>query len=266
MGDDDSAKSPAIVESLGRGAGYERAGTAAAVVVGNELLSGKVQDENVVVLAKTLRELGITLERVVLILDDTDVIAREVRELSQKHTVVFTSGGVGPTHDDRTVEGVARAFGVRVVSNARMEAMLRAHYRERCTEGHLRMALVPEGAELATNDEVTWPAIIMKNVWLLPGVPEIFRMKLALLRDRFRGGAPFVSRAVYTKMDEGDLKPLLDQVVALHPDVEIGSYPKWSDPTYRTKLTFDGTDEAVIESALHAFLKLLPGGEPQRVE
>src|ERR1044071_2910963 len=223
---------------------------AAALVVGNELLSGKVRDENVFALAIALRKLGITLDRVVMVLDDIDVIAREVRQLSETHDVVFTSGGVGPTHDDLTVEGVARAFGVPIVRNARMDAMLRAHYRERCTEGHLRMALVPEGAELATNDEVTWPAVIMRNVWLLPGVPEIFRMKLALLRERLVAGTPFVSRSVYTNMDEGELKELLDEVVREHSGVEVGSYPKWSDPSYRTKLTFDGRDAAAVESAL----------------
>jgi molybdenum cofactor synthesis domain-containing protein len=240
--------------------------TAAALIVGNELLSGKVQDENLFALAKTLRELGIRLDRVVMVVDDADVIAREVRELARAHTFVFTSGGVGPTHDDVTIEGVARAFDVPVVRNGRMEAMLRAHYRDRCTEGHLRMALVPEGAELATNTEVTWPLVVVRNVWLLPGIPEVFRMKLALLRDRLRGGAPFVSRSVYTQMDEADLKPLLDEVVATHAEVEVGSYPKWSDISYRTKLTFDGRDGAAVESALQAFLKLLPPGEPQRVE
>ena len=240
--------------------------TAAVVVVGNELLSGKVQDENVFVLAKTLRDLGVRLERVVFILDDVETIAREVRELSAAYSVVFTSGGVGPTHDDLTIEGVARAFGVRVVPNARMEAMLRAHYRERCTEGHLRMAQIPEGAELATNDEVTWPAVVTRNVWLLPGIPEVFKMKLALVREHFGGGAPFVSRAVYTKMDEGDLKPLLDAVVKAHPKVDVGSYPKWSDPTYRTKLTFDGVELASVDAAVKAFVDLLPEGEPQRVE
>ncbi len=244
----------------------KRSRTAAALIVGNELLSGKVQDENVTALAKTLRGLGIRFERVVMVQDDVDVIAGEIRDLSARHTVVFTSGGVGPTHDDLTVAGVAKAFGVPVVRNEWMASMLRAHYRERCTDGHLCMAQIPEGAELATNVEVTWPAVIMRNVWLLPGVPEIFRMKLALLRDRLGGDAPFVSRSVYTKMDEGDLKPLLDRVVAAHPTVEVGSYPKWSDPSYRTKLTFDGQDGGLVESAVEEFLRLLPAGEPQRTE
>jgi molybdenum cofactor synthesis domain-containing protein len=240
--------------------------TAAALIVGNELLSGKVQDENLVALAKTLRELGIRLDRAVVVADDATIIAREVRELARAHTFVFTSGGVGPTHDDVTIEGVARAFDVAVVRNVRMEAMLRAHYRDRCNEGHLRMALVPEGAELASNAEVTWPMIVVRNVWLMPGIPEVFRMKLALVRERLGGGAPFIGRSVYTNMDEADLKPLLDQIVASYSKVEVGSYPKWSHPSYRTKLTFDGVDAAAVDLALEAFLKLLPAGEPQRVE
>jgi len=240
--------------------------TAAALVVGNELLSGKVRDENVMALATTLRVLGISLRRVVMVLDDIETIAAEVRQLARDHDVVFTSGGVGPTHDDLTVEAVARAFGRAVVSSPSLEAMLRAHYRERCTEGHLRMALVPDGAVLATSREVTWPTIIVQNVWLLPGVPEIFRMKLGVVRERLAGGTPFLSRAVFTKMDEGNLKPLLDAVVAAHREVEVGSYPTWSDATYRTKLTFDGRDAAAVTAALDAFVALLPAGEPQRIE
>ena len=240
--------------------------TAAVLLIGNELLTGKVQDENLFVLAKTLGQLGIRVRRVITIPDEVDVIAAEVRSLSEKHTVVFTSGGVGPTHDDLTVEGVARAFGVAVVESPAMAAMLRGHYRERCNEAHLRMALIPEGAELTSNDDVAWPTIVMQNVWLLPGIPEVFRLKLSHVRDRLGGGIPFVSRAVYTKLDEGELKPLLDTVVAMYPEVEVGSYPKWSDPTYRTKLTFDGQEVELVGLAVDAFLKLLPAGEPQRVD
>jgi molybdopterin-biosynthesis enzyme MoeA-like protein len=101
----------------------------------------------------------------------------------------------------------------------------------------------------------------------MPGIPEIFRMKLPVVVAKIGDGAPpFVSRAVYTKMDEGDLKPLLDQVVSAFPDVDVGSYPKWMDTTYKTKLTFDGRDEGVVDAARDAFVRLLPKGEPQRLE
>jgi molybdenum cofactor synthesis domain-containing protein len=241
--------------------------TAAVLVVGNEILSGKVDEANVAVLARELRRLGILLERVVVVMDEVDTIAREVRQLSATHDWLFTSGGVGPTHDDVTIEAVAKAFDVPVVSSPEMEAMLRAHYGERCTEGHLRMALVPQGAALEVSAEVTWPTIRLGNTWLLPGIPEVFRMKLPVVVARIRGAGPsFVSHAVYTKMDEGVLKPLLDRVVAEFADVSVGSYPKWLDPSYKTKLTFDGRDEARVLSARDAFVALLPAGEPQKVD
>lgn len=240
--------------------------TAAALVIGNELLTGKIEDANVHVLARTLRGLGIELRRVVMVLDDVETIAREVKELSRNHDWLFTSGGVGPTHDDVTVAGVARAFGVGVVEHPLLAQMLREHYRERCTEGHLHMALVPEGAALEAHTTLRWPTIRFENTWLLPGVPEIFRMKLSVVTERLAGGVGFVSRAVYTMMDEGDLKGILDEVVSIFPDIGIGSYPKWHDPTYKTKLTFDGREPARVDAARDAFIARLPEGEPQRIE
>lgn len=240
--------------------------TAAALVIGNEILSGKVEEANVHVLARALRGLGVELRRVVTVLDDVDTIAREVRELAAAHDWLFTSGGVGPTHDDVTVEGVAKAFGVRVLESPALASMLREHYRERCTDGHLRMALIPEGASLEVSEDVRWPTIRFRNTWLFPGVPEIFRMKLAVAAGVIGKGHAYVTRAVYTNMDEGDLKPLLDAVVERFPDVGVGSYPKWADPTYKTKLTFDGRDEARVDAARDALIALLPAGEPQRVD
>jgi molybdopterin-biosynthesis enzyme MoeA-like protein len=155
---------------------------------------------------------------------------------------------------------------VPVVTSALMESMLRAHYGERVTEGHLRMALMPEGASLETNAQVAWPTVLYRNVWLMPGIPEVFRMKIPVVRDKIGASTAFVSRAVYTNMDEGDLKPLLDRIVAAFPDIDVGSYPKWRDASYKTKLTFDGRDEARVHAARDAFVALLPPGEPQRVE
>jgi molybdenum cofactor synthesis domain-containing protein len=240
--------------------------TAAALIIGNELLSGKVDEVNVGVLSRALRGAGVALLRVVMVQDDIDVIAREVAQLSKTHDWLFTSGGVGPTHDDVTIEAVARAFGLRVVSDPGLEAMIHAHFRARVRPGHLRMALIPEGAALETLPEVPWPTVRVGNTWVMPGVPEAFRMKIPVVLARLETAHAFVSHAVYTKMDEGDLKPLLDQAVAAFPDVEIGSYPRWNDPTYRTKLTFDGRDDARVLAARDAFVATLPEGEPQRMD
>ena len=177
--------------------------TAAALIIGNELLSGKVDEANLGVLARALRGIGIALSRVVIVQDDIDVIAREVAALSGSHDWLFTSGGVGPTHDDVTIEAVARAFGVEVVSDPGLEGMICGHYGARVTPGHLRMALVPRGASLETIPEVPWPTVRMRNAWVMPGVPEAFRMKIPVVLARLAGARAFVSHAVYTRWTRG---------------------------------------------------------------
>lgn len=240
--------------------------TAAALIIGNELLSGKIADKNLFVLAQTLRSLGVSLRRVVMVLDDLDVIAEEVRKLAASHDWLFTSGGVGPTHDDVTIDAVAKAFGAGVLVSPRLEGMLRDYYGERVTASHLLMARVPEGARLVASQANPWPAVVLKNVWMLPGVPEIFASKMTLVRGELAGSRPYLSFAVLTTLDEGQLKPMLDRVVEEYRDVDIGSYPKWSEPDHRTKLTFDGFDEARVRAARDAFAASLPEGTLVRLE
>ena len=239
--------------------------TAAALVIGNELLNGKVHELNVVVLARALRALGINLRRVVVIPDEVDLIVAEVRALSSQFDLLFTSGGIGPTHDDVTVAAVAKAFNEDVETDETTAEMIRHHFGDRLRPSHLLMARVPRGCELVADDDNKWPTILMRNVWVLPGVPEIFRMRLRAVKQKLARGRPFISREVYTNLDEGNLVPLLNQVVERFPSVDVGSYPKWNDPSYRTKLTFDGLDPNAVHAAFEAFLKMLPQGEPQRV-
>lgn len=228
--------------------------TAAALVIGNELLSGKIHEQNLVELARVLRTLGVRLTRAVIVLDDLPTIVHEVRELSRAADVVFTSGGVGPTHDDVTIDAVAAAFDVAAVVHPTLERLVRERYGAHCSAAHLRMALVPSGAELVSIDDVHWPTTLMRNVFVLPGVPEIFRAKLDAVRAHLQGQDPFVSRAVFLRTDEADLKPLLDAVVSRHPDVEIGSYPKWFEPSYKTKITFDAQDGGAVDRAVDDFV------------
>jgi molybdenum cofactor synthesis domain-containing protein len=239
--------------------------TAAALIIGNEILSGKVHEQNLVVLARALRALGISLKRVVMIADDIPTIAQEVRVLADTHDMVFTSGGVGPTHDDVTIQAVAAAFDTVAEISPAIQAMILAHFGDKASEGHLLMARVPQGCELIASDSIRWPTVKMHNVWVLPGVPEVFLLKLAVVTAHLSGGAPFVSRAVYTNLDEAFLVPLLNEVVAKFPGVEVGSYPKWNDPCYRTLLTFDGLDGSLVDAARDAFVRLLPEGEPQKL-
>ena len=240
--------------------------TAAALVIGNELLSGKVLDANVHALAGCLRALGIRLARVVMLPDEIGTLADEVQRLSAGFDVVFTSGGVGPTHDDVTVEAVARAFGVEVALDPTLSELLRGLYGERITDAHLLMARVPVGAVLCGSPEVQWPTPVMNNVWILPGIPDLFKLKLLTVRAWLRGPTAFVSRALFVRLDEPLLKPMLDAVVQRHPHVEIGSYPKWFDPNYRTQITFDAETIREAQAALDDLCGLLAPSEIVRTE
>ncbi len=238
--------------------------TAGVILIGTEILSAKVREANLYGLATLLRKLGVELLRTSILRDDVDEIADTVRSFSKRHDVVFTSGGVGPTHDDVTVIAVARAFEREVVIVPELAEMIRAHYKERCTDAHLAMARGPAGTSLETGPDGVWPAMRCENVWMLPGVPEIFAAKLRVVEARVQGLRPIYSRALYTQLDEPSLKDRLDAVVAAFPTVEFGSYPKWRGEDYQTKITLDGKDNEAIELALSALLQSF--GEVVRVE
>ncbi len=240
--------------------------SAAALIIGNEILTGKIREANVHFLARELFRMGIALRRVIVCPDDVETIAHDLDVLRKTHDLVFTSGGVGPTHDDVTLPAVARAFDRPLERSPLIEELIRRHWGERATEGHLRMADVPEGAELFHTDEVPWPAICVDNVCVLPGVPEIFKLELLNLRDRIGSDTPFVTRALYTMCDEGEIASLLEDVAKAHPTVDIGSYPRWRDPDYRVKLTFDGRSREAVDAALEACRARLPREAVVRVE
>ena len=230
--------------------------TAAIVVIGNEILTGKSEDKNASFLIGELYRLGVALRRIVVIADDLDTIAKEVADCSGKFDYVFTSGGVGPTHDDVTIEGVARAFGRPVVRNPELESMLRTYFGENIDEARLRMADTPEGAELIREQSMRWPVLATRNVIILPGVPELFRSKFEAISERFRA-EPFHSSAIYTREDEFDISPRLQDVASRHPDVDIGSYPTFTRKDYRVKITIESKEESSVARARDALLELL---------
>jgi molybdenum cofactor synthesis domain-containing protein len=239
--------------------------TAAIVVIGNEILTGKSEDRNATFLIGELYDLGVSLRRIAVIPDDLDDIAATVRECSERFDHVFTSGGVGPTHDDMTIEGVARAFNRRVVRHPELAAMIVGYFGDAADEKRLRMADTPEGARLIREGEMRWPVLAMENVIILPGVPELFRSKFEAIRERFRA-APFHSSAIYTREDEFDIAPRLDRVAAEHPSVEIGSYPTFTREDYRVKITVESKEKASVERAVAALLELLDPAALSRVE
>jgi len=232
--------------------------TAAALIIGNELLTGKIQDANVAVLARELFGLGVALRRVVFCPDEVGIICRDLDALRHDHDYVFTTGGVGPTHDDVTMEAVARAFGQRLVSSPEIEGLLREYFGERCTRRHLRMARVPEETRLVTASTGRWPVVRVGNVFVLPGLPEVFRRKLPVLREHLGGGVPFVSKAVAMRADEGEIAGLLERISDAHPAVAIGSYPRWGDDLVRVVVTFDGRAPEEVDRAMAALIEALP--------
>lgn len=228
------------------------------VVIGNEILSGKTVDSNSAFLARELRQLGVTLKRIVVIPDELDVIADTVRAFHQQYDVVFTSGGVGPTHDDITIEGVARALGRRVIVHPMLEAQIREYLADRTVNAaHLKMAEVPEGAELLVDDKLRFPTVKVENIYVLPGIPEILQQKFLALKPRFVV-APYYLKLIYTNEVESAIAVHLNATLALYPELLLGSYPKIGDAEYRVKLTLESKDQEYMERAFAHLLALLP--------
>ncbi len=238
--------------------------TAGILLVGNEILSGKIQDANAAYLCRELRGLGVDVRRIAVIPDEVGLIAEEVTTFSRDFDVVFTSGGVGPTHDDVTIEGVARAMGVPVVRHPTLVELLQRHFQGRATEAHLKMAEVPEGAELVTGGTLRFPTLLMRNVWILPGVPEIFRQKFEAIRERFRD-EPIHLCNVFVRMSEGTLADYLNGLLADFPLLLLGSYPEFSNPEYQVKVTLESRDREYLDQACTGFLARLPADAVVRV-
>jgi len=239
--------------------------TAAVVIIGNEILTGKTRDANASFLIEELHRLGVALRRIAVVPDDVKEIADEVGACTSKFDYVFTSGGVGPTHDDVTIEAVARAFGRPVVRNPNLVSVIREFFGSNTDEARLRMADAPEGSELIYSATTNWPVLATENVYILPGVPEIFRAKFVAIRERFRA-APYHTRLVFTNEDEFDLAPRLNQVACLSPGVAIGSYPNFEPGDYRVKITVEGNEAEAVERAGALLIKLLDPAAVVRTE
>jgi len=227
--------------------------TAGILVIGNEILSGKTVDENSVFLVRELRELGVDVRKISVIPDDAETIALEVHSFSKSFDYVFTTGGVGPTHDDLTMEGIARGFGQKIQRNPDLEAALRGYYAAELVEPNLRMADVPDGARLIGGPGLWFPVIVVQNVFIFPGVPEIFQRKFRRIREMFRE-MPYYLRQVFLRADEGQIAAILNDVLERFPDLLLGSYPYFDDRAYSIKLTLESKDSSYLENAHKALL------------
>jgi molybdenum cofactor synthesis domain-containing protein len=225
--------------------------TAALVVIGDEILSGRTQDKNVAQLATWLNDHGIRLAEVRIVPDDLARIGETVNALRASHDYLFTTGGIGPTHDDITVDAIAAAFGVPVIVHPEARAILEQYYRDRpggLNPARLRMARTPDGAELLPNPYSGAPGIKMENVYILAGVPNIAASMLEALAGKLAGGRPVVSVTVGARAAESDVADLLRETEAAHPGVAIGSYPFFKDGGYGSNFVIRSEDGKLAKS------------------
>ena len=240
--------------------------TACVLIIGNEILSGRTQDANLAFLARGLTELGIRLREARVIPDDAGVIVATVNAVRPAFDYLFTTGGIGPTHDDITAQCVADAFGVPLIVHPEAKRLLETHYPPgHLNEARLRMAMVPEGAVLLPNPISRAPGFQIGNVFVLPGVPSIMQGIFEQLKHRLVGGAKMLSRSVSCQLAEGTLAKELGELQARHPDLEIGSYPYFRRGDFGVTLVLRGTENARLAAAveeLNVLIRAL-GGDPQ---
>jgi molybdenum cofactor synthesis domain-containing protein len=246
-----------------------RVWTAALVVIGDEILSGRTEDRNIAQVARWLNPQGIRLVEVRVVPDEEVAIVAAVNALRSTHDYVITTGGIGPTHDDITVDSIAAAFGVPVVMHPQARQVLEDYYRNRpggLTEARLRMARVPEGAELIENPTSGAPGVKMGNVFILAGVPNIAGAMLAALDGQLEGGRPIVSVTVRAHAAESDVAELLKQVQDKHPGTSIGSYPFYREGNFGADFVIRSEDEALANACAEELRKRLEGQGIEVVE
>lgn len=227
--------------------------TAAMLVIGDEILSGRTRDSNMHHLAGELTKAGIDLREVRVVTDEAPAIIAAVRSLSVHHDHVFTSGGIGPTHDDITAEAVARAFGQTAPPRADALKLLADHYAARgveFTDARKRMARVPEGASLIDNPVSVAPGFSIENVHVMAGVPTVFQAMVASVLATLEGGAPLLSQSLRVMRGEGDVADPLGELAEEFGDLSFGSYPFQQDGAYGTNIVVRGSDAARVDAAM----------------
>ncbi|NJS39629.1 MAG: competence/damage-inducible protein A [Rhodobacteraceae bacterium] len=233
--------------------------TAAILVIGDEILSGRTRDSNMHHLAQELTRIGITLREARVVADVHADIVAAVRALSATHTHVFTSGGIGPTHDDITADAVADAMGATITHRADAMALLQAHYDRAglpFNEARQRMARIPEGATLIDNPVSTAPGFTLGNVHVMAGVPNIFQAMVASVLPKLTGGAPLLSQSLRVNRGEGEIAGPFGALAAEYPDLSMGSYPFVQNGAHGTNLVIRGTDPALLDAAMIRLTRL----------
>jgi molybdenum cofactor synthesis domain-containing protein len=236
--------------------------TAAVLVIGDEILSGRTKDKNIGFIADTLTDVGIDLEEVRIVADHEDAIVEAVRALSSRYDVVLTTGGIGPTHDDITADCVAKAFGVPIGHHPEAVAILQANWQKRNivpNEARLRMARIPEGAELIPNAVSAAPGFRIGNVYVMAGVPAIMQAMMDEVVKRLPVSQPLISETIEAGRGEGDIAVVAARVQADNPAVRIGSYPYHDGNGFVTRLVLRSRDASALAEARRAMSEALAG-------
>lgn len=227
--------------------------TAAMLVIGDEILSGRTRDSNMHYLANELTRIGISLREVRVVADVHDEIVAAVRALSARYAHVFTSGGIGPTHDDITADAVAEAMGATIGHRADAMALLQAHYDRAglpFNEARQRMARIPDGAALIDNPVSTAPGFTIGNVHVMAGVPNIFQAMVASVLPKLTGGPPLLSQSLRVNRGEGEIAAEYGSLASEFPDLSMGSYPFIQNGAHGTNLVIRGTDPSRVDAAM----------------
>jgi molybdenum cofactor synthesis domain-containing protein len=239
--------------------------TAGILVIGNEILSGKVTDANSPYLCRELRLLGVDVQRIGVIPDVVEAIASDVRAMSRSYDYVFTSGGVGPTHDDLTMDGVAVAFSRPLELSAGLVGRIERAQGRPANASQLKMARIPANAVLVDSGDMWFPIVVVENVYVLPGIPDLLRKKFESIRERFRG-VPFVLKRVTVYRRESEIAAVLNELLVEFPRLMLGSYPRFDAGESYVLLTLESRDPAYVQSALDSLLSRLPADAVRKVE
>ncbi len=232
--------------------------TAAILVIGDEILSGRTKDKNIGYIAEYLTNIGIELREVRVVRDVTDEIVAALNALRARYTYVFTTGGIGPTHDDITADSVAAAFGVPIDYDPRAVAMMRERFSaEDLNEARMRMTRIPAGAELIANSISKAPGFNIGNVYVMAGVPSIMQAMLDVVAPTLKTGAKILSETVQAGLREGDIGGPLAAVAKAHPGVSIGSYPFWSETGPDTNIVVRSRDAQQLQAAMADVKKMI---------
>lgn len=236
--------------------------TAAILIIGDEILSGRTKDKNISYIAGHLNAIGIRLAEVRVVADERSCIVEALDALRARYDYVFTTGGIGPTHDDITAEAIAAAFAVPIGVRDDARALLQAHYDRQGTElneARLRMARIPEGASLIENPISAAPGFTLGNVHVLAGVPMVFQTMVASVLPTITGGAPLLSQTLRVERGEGDIAGPLADLAERFPDLSFGSYPYLKNGVYGANVVVRGTDGAAVDAAMGELVRLFPG-------